>query len=161
MKRPLLVLGLALGILGTLAIYARFLASLPTVEPAHDRLVQPAAAKFSLEITCSCPVEADAFSLDSASGVSVRFLGKEIVSRERHAGTEPLVVNDLPGIESGNCTFSVRAIPAAGNIGRPNALRLKLLGNGEAIAEQTIWSRSEEPIVGELVLKVPKENAKP
>jgi hypothetical protein len=146
---------LALLIFGTLAAYARFLATLPSREVLHYQ-APSAEGKFAVEVTLSFAAEKDAFSLDDDPAVVVRMAGSDLLKREgRVESTEPLRAEDVPGIVAGRNAFYVRAVPAEPFISQPCAVRLKIERDGQTIAENTLWSSSGGIVAGELVIDVP------
>lgn len=157
MKRPLLVLIIALSILGTLALYSRFLANLPSSQQhAHEPVA--AAGNFEVELTLSCDVAADPFELDQTTSLLVRMAGEDLLHRREPLSTrEALRIEPVPQVRAGKNAFYVKAVPIAEALEHPQAVRVRVLRNHQLLAEQTLWSAAGEVIEGELVIVVPQE----
>lgn len=152
--RPLLVLVLALAIFGTLAVYERFVATLPPPELSNVELPE-ATGRFSLELTLSCNAAKDDFGLEDDPAVVVRIAGKELIRVDQAAAAdEPLRVDDVAGVVAGRNAVFLQVVPAADFIARPCAARLRILRDENVVAENTLWSQPGGMIAGEVVLEV-------
>ena len=155
MKRPLLVLVLAMGILGSLASYSHFLAKLPPLLAQGTELLA-ATGKFNIEISLSCDLAADPFELDQATSLLVRLAGQDLVHRKEPVATnQPLILENITGVTVGKNAFFVRAIPVPNSIDHANCLRIRIFRNDLLLAENSLWSVAGESIGGEIVVTVP------
>lgn len=152
--RPLLVLVLALAIFGTLAVYERFVATLPPPERSTVELPE-ATGQFSLELTLSCDAAKDEFGLDDDPAVVVRMAGEELIRVDQAAAAdESLRADDVAGIVAGRNAVFLRVVPAPDFIALPCAARLRVLRDENVIAENTLWSQPGGVIAGEVMLEV-------
>ncbi len=152
--RVLAVCIIALLIFGTLAAYQRFVETLP--KPNLQQYARPTAeGKFFLEVTLTFPAEVDAFATDQEAAVLVRMAGHDVIRSEAPvAAGETLQANDVQGIVAGRNAFFVRAVPAESSSQVPNAVRVKILRDGELIAENSLWSESGSIVAGEVIIQV-------
>lgn len=152
--RLIAVLLIALFVFGTIAAYERFVASLPRFESTEHELAK-AEGKFSVELTLSFNAEVDAFAAGDEAAVLVRMAGDDLI---RH--TEPLTAgetlraSDVQQVVAGRNAFFVRALPAESEREHPCVARVKILRDGEVVAENSIWSAPGEVLAGELLVEV-------
>ena len=149
--RPLLAIGIAAAILGTVEAYMLFQASLP--HPKLERIEQPAAGKFALDLTLTFAAQADNFEPHS---LQVLFAGQEVLSK-----TDPLppgtpVVVDLPTLVEGQNELFIQAGVGESDSKVARAVRARILRDGTPIAEQTLWSEPGEPVAGAMTIDVPQ-----
>lgn len=152
--RPLLVVALALAIFGALAVYERFVDTLPERTHASQE-APPAAGKFSLDLTLSFDAAKDDFALPDDPAVVVRMAGRDLIRAEQSATAgQTLQADDVSGIVAGRNAFFVWAVPSPDFIARPCAARLRILRDDAVVAESTVWSQPGDMVAGELVVEV-------
>lgn len=123
-----------------------------------------ATGDFSVDVTLSfTAAERDPFAVtvdDSAKQplIIVRLNGKELLSAtEAPPAGELLKVDHVPGMAAGKNEFLVEADPPLAEANRAHAVRLRVLRDGQPIAEQTSWSEPGSRLVARFVLDVPAE----
>ncbi len=121
-----------------------------------------AAGDFSVDVTLSfTAAERDPFAVTAENSakqplVIVRLNGQEILSAtEAPPAGELLKVAHVPGMAAGNNEFLVEADPPLAEANRAHAVRLRVLRDGQPIAEQTSWSEPGSRLVARFVLDVP------
>lgn len=169
--RPLYAIGAATVILGVVAAYMKFQASVS--RPPPRVIERTAEGDFDLELTLTFDAAPDPFSLDGEA-IHVAFRGRTLLSQKKPvAAGEPLLVEHVEGIvlpsagREGRNEFFLRVSPAqaseAGDAFALNsppaetaepakavarAVRVRLLRDGVAVADETLWSAPGEPVEG-------------
>ena len=67
-----------------------------------------------------------------------------------------MVLQDVPRIQPGVNSFFVRCTPSASEGDVARALRLRVLRDGDPIADSTLWSAPGAPCEGVVEVKVPE-----
>jgi hypothetical protein len=67
----------------------------------------------------------------------------------------PVVVEHVSGIVAGANEFFVEAQPGDDALGAAHALRVRVLRDGNPIAEQTLWSEPGLPVRGTVRIDIP------
>jgi hypothetical protein len=159
--RPLYALAAAATILGVVAAYMKFQASV--TRPPATVVERVAEGSFSVELTLTFDAAPDAFSLEGDS-VLVTFRNRKLLARQDHvaAGT-PIVIEDVQGIvagdgRTGRNEFYVKATPAEDSgeteFAVSRAVRVRVLRDGQPVGDSTIWSAPGQPVEGVVTVAV-------
>ncbi len=178
-KRPLLVLVMATIVWGSLTLFQKFRASLPTPQAVEN--VRPdAQSEYAIAITLTFDAQGDAFNplalRVSLDGVAEPLFESKTTVR---AGVAVLIspvagikvgVNELL-IEVGSGTDSSvdstntfgsgsadREITEAAVQQVAHAIRVQVLANEEVIVDQTLWSEPDDTVSGLIVIDVPENS---
>lgn len=149
--RPIIVVIFAVVILGGVDLFLRSHAAPDSGLPSPDAMVIAATGEFEIELTLTCDLGADAFSLDDVSdapSLLMRLNGQELVSRTDHvaASETPLRIGPVEGMTAGVNELYVQASPTELDIDRPCSIRIRVMQDGSAVAEKSIW-----PVAGSIV----------
>ena len=147
-------------------LYLAFVASIPY---AQWRLPErEAAGVFAIEVTLTFDAGPDIYTFDETSA-EVRFEGRNLLQEtETIRAGEPIVISPVAGIaattadregrnellvsvsgeESPPDEFSAGANQA--NVQRARAIRVRVLRDGEPLADETYWSEPDGRITGTL-----------
>ncbi|MEW6531325.1 MAG: hypothetical protein AB1473_10835 [Thermodesulfobacteriota bacterium] len=107
---------------------------------------KPATGGFSLEVTPTFAVEPDPFALRTGSeeqpaALVVKVNGKEVLRREDKVdGGTPLAAHNVSGMIEGPNELYLEANPPLERANRAHAVRVKVIRDGEQIADRTFWS---------------------
>jgi len=184
-KRPLFACVAVCVTLGSVALYAYFIRTLPPL-PRAENLLEVAKGKFDIEITLTFDAEADKAFLLEPTSVEVSLEGEPILQETQNfrAG-HPVVAENVPGVKVGDNDFHVAVYSgdAARNLtnaadsesdafslgfDQPSdeedyavarAVRVRILRDGLPIAEQTLWSDPGKPVEGQVLVTVPTKEA--
>ena len=117
------------------------LTSRPDVE------TQAAKGHYAMEITTTFAVEPDPFALkldseEKQPALLVRLVDQEIlrVNDRLEAGT-PIRLEPLSGLVEGLNEIYLEASPPLEQTGKSHAVRVKILRDGQTVAEETFWSQ--------------------
>jgi len=152
MKRIAAVLLLWIAVFGGLALYMKRLETKrPAPAPEPPRIESPAV--YALEVTTTFNVEPDPFALrtdDSGkpAALLVRIAEREIMRVAEVQAGIPVRAEPVAGIIQGMNEFFVEANMPLDTTGKSVALRMRLIGDGLPVAEQTFWSEGESRIAG-------------
>lgn len=132
--------------------------------PPEAYVVRKAQGVYALEVTPSFGVAPDAFALDLGEGESkpalvVKLKGKDVLRETKMLEPgKPVVVSPLDGVVIGLNEFYIAANPPAETINRANAVRVRVLRDGQPLdgAEQTLWSVAGTAVEGTFTLDVPE-----
>ena len=153
--RPLIALVVAVIILGSVEAYVQFHKSLPKPQAVQSRF-QLAEGKFSVDLTPTFEARPDEFDLDPAS-VLVELHGKELFrSRDVVKQGEPIVIDEVPGVAEGSNSFYIKVAPGNQGSSAMRAVRVRVLRDGQSVAEQTLWSEPGAPVEGVVEVLVPR-----
>jgi hypothetical protein len=183
--RPLYALAAAVSILGVVAIYMKFQASV--ARPPATVVEQTATGSFDVELTLTFDAGPDAFSLGGDS-LLVTFRNRKLLEKKDPiAAGAPITIRDVQGIvarqtsadgddaapATGRNEFYVKATPAEADLpadafstdptGRqPAALvsraaRVRILRDGVSIGDSTLWSEPGQPVEGVVTVEVEPE----
>ena len=178
-KRPLLVLVMATIVWGSLTLFQKFRASLPTPK-AVENVRADAQSEYAIAITLTFDAQGDAFNplalRVSLDGVAEPLFESKTTVR---AGVAVLIspvaglkvgVNELL-IEVGSGTDSSvdstnafgsgsadREITEAAVQQVAHAIRVQVLANEEVIVDQTLWSEPDDTVSGLIVIDVPENS---
>ena len=159
--RPLLALLLCATIFGAVGGYLRFLHGVQAGAAAQAKIAIPeerASGKFSLEIALTFDAGGDdAFALEAAQSTSVlvQMRGRDLLRLEETvaAGT-PVAVEDVQGIVAGANEFYVDVRPSAEALAAAHAVRVRVLRDGNPLAEQILWSEPGLPVRGTVRIEI-------
>jgi hypothetical protein len=124
---------------------------------------RPAPGVYSLEITLTFDAGPDPFALEASDKtcLEVLFRNQALLRRtERVTAGEKVVVPAIGGIVAGadefrgSNEFLIRATPAESRPEMAYAARVRLLRDGAAIAEESLWSDAGGTVEGKLVAVV-------
>jgi len=106
-KRPLFACVAVCVTLGSVALYAYFIRTLPPL-PRAENLLEVAKGKFDIEITLTFDAEADKAFLLEPTSVEVSLEGEPILQETQNfrAG-HPVVAENVPGVKVGDNDFHV------------------------------------------------------
>ena len=178
-KRPLLVLVMATIAWGSLTLFQKFRASLPTPK-AVENVRADAQSEYAIAITLTFDAQGDAFNplalRVSLDGVAEPLFESKTTVR---AGVAVLIspvagikvgVNELL-IEVGSGTDSSvdstnafgsgsadREITEAAVQQVAHAIRVQVLANEEVIVDQTLWSEPDDAVGGLILIDVPENS---
>ena len=178
-KRPLLVLVMATIVWGSLTLFQKFRASLPTPK-AVENVRADAQSEYAIAITLTFDAQGDAFNplalRVSLDGVAEPLFESKTTVR---AGVAVLIspvagikvgVNELL-IEVGSRTDSSvdstnafgsgsadREITEAAVQQVAHAIRVQVLANEEVIVDQTLWSEPDDAVSGLILIDVPENS---
>jgi hypothetical protein len=116
----------------------------------HER--KPVEKVYALELTPSFNLEPDPFALSmnnshKSIALLVRLGENEILKVDDPvAGSETFLVEPLDGLVVGKNEIYVEANPPLNNLS--NALRIRIIENGQSLAEKTIWSPPGNKVSG-------------
>ncbi|MDZ4782317.1 MAG: hypothetical protein SGJ19_18890 [Planctomycetia bacterium] len=162
MYRLIAAAAISFVILGGLALFMERRESRGSQTTANAPIA--AAGDFSVDVTLSfTAAERDPFAVTVENSakppiVIVRLNGKELLSAtEAPPAGELLKVDHVPGMAAGKNEFLVEADPPLAEANRAHAVRLRVLRDGQPIAEQTSWSEPGSRLVARFVLDVPAD----
>jgi hypothetical protein len=159
MKRPLYVAVLWLVVLALVAGYASFIASMPQLTVVSEFPLE-VNDTFTVEITSTVNLEADAFALDPTASLNISLAGKSIFTREGFLTCdEPIIVKEITGFVVGKNILFVRATPSGNTKQLSQALRISVFQGENRIAEQTLWAKAGETFAGEVPVVVVAPNS--
>ncbi len=113
--------------------------------PRETVKTETARTNYSLEITTTFAVEPDPFAIrtdDSAAAPAllVRLGDREILRKtDRMEGGFPLAA-DLPPLNPGNHEIWFEASPPLEASGKSQAIRVRVLADGNPVTDKTFWS---------------------
>jgi hypothetical protein len=152
--RPLLTLILVGVILGGMQVYMTFR---PQPEASSTPAELLASGVFQLEITLTFAAGADPFALDvsDAPSLLVSFRGQDLlrVSQEIEAG-ETVRVDQIDGVVTGANEFFVQASPRDQQATAARAIRVRVLQDGNPVAEESLWAEPGELVEGVVAVDV-------
>jgi hypothetical protein len=117
-----------------------------------------AAGTFTVEVTLTFDAGPDEFALDStlASSLLVQLRGQDLLrSSEPIAAGQQIKLDAVVGVVTGNNEFYVQATPKDGTAQIARAIRVRILRNGTALADQTLWAEPGELVQGAIIVEVP------
>lgn len=180
-KRPLFAMVVVGVTLGSVVLYTSFIQSLPPL-PRAENLLEVATGKFDVEITLTFDAKPDtAFVLEPTS-VLLTLEGKTLLqATEPFRAGRPVLVENVSNVKVGENEFTVAvyagdaarhsfdsqdAEPDPFSIGSEadedaddfavtRAVRIRILRDGEAIAEETLWSDPGKQVEGQVSVTVP------
>jgi hypothetical protein len=174
--RPLLAVALVLLILGSVWGYLAFVSNVPLT--TYDTASREAEGVFTVEVTLTFDAALDAFTVDpKASPLEVRLRGRNLIEgRDPFRGGVPIVISPVEGIveghgnQAGRNDFTIYAVPkppeqddfavdAAAAPQLAHAVRVRILRDGQPVADQTIWSDPGQPVQGNITLTVEPRSA--
>ncbi|MEK7468905.1 MAG: hypothetical protein AAB074_16140 [Planctomycetota bacterium] len=124
-----------------------------------------AAAKgiFAVEVTASFTAEPDPFALDTGkakpAGLVVRVNGVEAIRAATVKPGAAIRVEPVAAVLEGKNELFIEAYPPADQLNRSHAIRVRILRDGEPVAERTFWSEPGTPIATAFPLEVPAAGA--
>jgi hypothetical protein len=127
-----------------------------TVDPSPDA----AAAQYNLELTLTFDAVPDPFALvspgaEAAPVVSVHLNGKTLVElREGSPPGVPWLQEGISGVSVGTNELLIEATPPVGAAHIRHAVRVRLIENTVAIADETFWSDGASKVGGAVRFQV-------
>ena len=119
----------------------------------------PAKGVFAVEVTASFSAEPDPFALDTGkakpAGLVVRVNGVEAIRAANVRPGEALRAEPVKAVLEGKNELFIEASPPQDQINRSHAIRVRILRDGEPVAERTFWSEPGTPIATAFPLEVP------
>lgn len=123
---------------------------------------QPRAADraYALELTLTFDAQPDPFALDAGGGdvppvVSVRLNGVVVAALTETGGPGiPWHKDQIPGVAAGANELLIEASPPMGGPGARHAARIRLLTEGQPVADATFWSEAGAKITGTLPFEI-------
>jgi hypothetical protein len=145
-------------ILGTVQGYMSFQRA--HAPPPARQVQRPSApGRFELDVTLTFAAAPDDFEVDPAA-LLVRQGSVELLRRKTPLPAGEPVRLAAPDVRVGANEFYLRAWPAAAAAGE-HAARVRVLRDGEVLAERTLWARPGEPVEGAIALTVPALESEP
>lgn len=127
-----------------------------------QQVARAAEGKFSLDVTLSfSPASDDPFALVTKNAekkptLVVQLNGHQILAtRDAVPAGELISVHDISGVGIGDNEILVEADPPLDDANRAHAVRVRVLRDGQPIAEQTSWSEPGTRLVARMRLNVP------
>lgn len=127
-----------------------------------ERRIEAAEGKFSVDVTLSfSPATSDPFAVATERAekkpvVVVRLNGSDLLSAlEAPPAGELISIEKVDGVNIGENEFLVEADPPLSEANRAHAVRVRVLRDGQPIAEQTTWSEPGTRLVARFRLNVP------
>lgn len=120
--------------------------------------------ELSLEITTTFSPQADPFALEGDEGggapLVVRNAARELFRGEGMEPGIPFRVHPIPGLSEGLNEIFLRAKPPLAESEKNHAVRVRILRDGEVVADQTLWGTGGAGIAGNIIfnLKGPEQN---
>ena len=160
--RPLLAVAVSSIILGGLWVYMQYRP--PTGAVILER---PAQGTFALEITLSFDAGPDEFALSAVDqpSVLVKFRDSELLRlTDRVPAGKPIVVEPIEGIiagtgPAGRNEFYVEATPVDDGAQLSRAMRVRILRDGQPVADESRWSEPGWPVQGTVELHVAADHS--
>ena len=152
--RPTLVVVLACVILGGVKW---FLDAHSPISPARRQAeIVAASGEYTVELTTTFDAGPDEFGLDDVSSspsLLVQLDGEEIMNR-----ADTVLASDTPIIARANVIvgvneFFVQASPLTSDLA-PRSIRIRILRDGNPIADETIWPEPGDILQGTVSLEV-------
>ena len=115
--------------------------------------------RFSVEVTLTFDAGPDAFALNlsDAPSVLVQLRGTDLLRRQDAvAAGDQLLIEDVSGIVTGNNEFFVQVTPRDLTSPVARAVRVRVLRDEMALADETLWSEPGEVVRGAVVVAVPE-----
>ncbi|NUN47512.1 MAG: hypothetical protein HUU15_01615 [Candidatus Brocadiae bacterium] len=115
---------------------------------------------FTVEATVSFAAEPDLFALETegekAAALRVTVNGAEVLRAEsRVLPGRPLVSAPAPAVFAGRNELFVQAHPPQRDLARSHAVRIRVLRDGEPVAERTFWTVPGTPLAETFPLDIP------
>jgi hypothetical protein len=153
--RPLLAFAVVIVILGGLQLYMTFR---PQARREAARAEVQAAGQFAVEITLTFDAGPDEFALDvsDAPSLFVQLRGHDLLRRSDpiEAGSQ-INVESVDGIVVGANEFFVQATPQDTTANVARAVRVRILRDGQPLADDTLWAEPGDVVQGAVVVDVP------
>ena len=183
-QRPLLVVMMAFGVWGTLKSYEWFHSSLP-VQQRVEQIRNTAEGEYSVVTTLTFDASGDEFD---PLAMRITLEGRVLFeSFENQKAGVPVVVSPVPGLKTGinellvevgsgtasvesvgddpfaDSGFGESSVPAvkAPTLPVARAIRIQVLLGDQVVADQTLWSEPGEPVVGLIILDIPRNLSLP
>lgn len=154
--RPVLVIVLACVILGGVKWFLD--AHPPVAASVQQAEIVPAKGEYTVELTTTFDIGPDEFGLDDTSSVPsllVQLNGEEVTHRADtiRASDSPFV---FPAkVVIGVNEFFVQASPLSSEL-VPRSVRIRILRDGNALADETLWPEPGDIVQGTVSLEVPQ-----
>ncbi|KAF0246339.1 MAG: hypothetical protein FD180_827 [Planctomycetota bacterium] len=127
--------------------------------PVESYARGPARGIFAVEVTASFAAEPDPFALDTgkekAAGLVVRVNGVEAIRAATVRPGEALRAEPVKAVLVGKNELFIEAYPPQDQLNRSHAIRVRVLRDGEPVAEKTFWSEPGTPVAVAFALEVP------
>ncbi len=158
--RPFLAVAVWVVILGGLFVYSRARHLIvPLPEPTTT--IKPLSGEFSLELTPTYDVPAaDDFAAVPSDPIVLSLNGREIYRRQSPAPAGipiPVTWNtELSPVNEGENELFVSANPPEATYPGTPGIRVRLLRDGEEVAEETLWGHHGHKVEGPVYLVFPE-----
>lgn len=134
------------------------------VKGTEVKMAAAAPREYAIEITPTFSPEEDPFALRTGSGVEapleLRLNGRLVkVPVENVRRGRPVKVEGVKGVVVGNNEMHVKASPPTGESQLDNGVRLRLLEDGVAVADATVWSSQGALVSGTVPFTITGEEA--
>ncbi|MFC1834278.1 hypothetical protein ACFL2Q_06030 [Thermodesulfobacteriota bacterium] len=129
---------------------------------APEFQARSAEGSYSVEAVTTFSAEPDPFALRTGSeegptALLIKVNGKEILRRDENVPRgRPVIAKDVPGIHEGLNEFYVEAAPPLSQADQAHAVRVRILRDGEPVAERTLWAEPGLKIAATVPLDVEK-----
>ena len=155
--RPLVAILIAVFVIGGVHTFLKATGNYDVKSTTAVDVGQLAArGTFAVDITLTFDAEADSFFADEPTSLLVRLGQTELLARADFvpAGT-PLLIDPVPNIVQGRNEFYIQVIPRSEAEARSHAVRVRVLRDGQTIADETLWAEPGDPVTGRIVIDVP------
>ncbi len=166
MIRVILAATLSLVILGGMNLFMRHRERAADTDVVAREATQ-AVGKFSLDVTLSfSPAASDPFAVatdeaEKKPALLVQLNGREVLRVADAVPAGDLIAReDVSGIVEGENEVLVEADPPLEDANRAHAVRVRVLRDGQPIAEQTSWSEPGARLIARMRLNVPPASSK-
>lgn len=131
---------------------------------AEAKMTIASEGAYSLEITPSFSLEEDPFALqtgsESAAPLELKLNGRLLpVPIENVRRGQPLKIDGIEGVVVGNNEIHLKASPPVGDTVLDNCVRIRLLEEGAAVADTTIWGSRGALVSGTVAFTITEEEA--
>lgn len=160
--RPIFVLIFGVVILGGVDLFLRSHNATDGKLPSAGATVISAPGEFEIEITLTCDLGPDEFSLEDVAkspSLLVRLNGQGLVSHTDTvlASDTPLRFGPVQGMAAGVNELYVQASLGELGLDRPCSIRVRVLRDGSVVAEKSIWPAAGGVVQDTLVVEVSGE----
>lgn len=159
--RPILVIVLTAAVFGGMQWFLK--ATKPTGLAAHQglQLIQ-ASGEYAVDVTLTFEAGPDEFAIDDtgdAPSLLVQMNGQELLRRTDtiSADESPIELTTIEGVVVGTNEFFVQASPSDQESLAARCARVRIMQDGNTIADETIWSEAGDILQGTVTLEVAEE----
>lgn len=156
--RPLIVVILAVLVLSGTKWLIDFNAAASAGRQHGELQLIQAPGETYIEVTMTFDVGPDEFALDlvDAPSLLVNMNGREVLLRTDSisAFESPIVVGPIEGVIVGINEFFVQASPSSLDELKPRAIRVRIIRDGNTMADKSIWPALGDIVQGTVSLEV-------